>query len=493
MKTTVYPASLLCDFYKVSHRSQYPKNTEVIYSTWTPRRSLLPEIDHVVAFGFQAFISKFLIGYFNHHFFSQSLEVVVEEYARVLRHSLGDENPDTAHIAALHKLGHLPLLIRAIPEGSRVPIRTPMLTIENTHPEFFWLTNFVESLMSAELWHPATTATIAHAYRQILDKAAQETNRDAMGFVPFQGHDFSMRGMEGLHACASGGMGHLLSFLGTDTIPAILAAEEFYGADITKELVGTSIPATEHSVMEAMGHDEKSAVLRLATEVYPRGFFSMVSDTWDLWKVLTEVLPDPEVKAAIMAREGKMVIRPDSGDPVKILCGDAQAVDARARKGVIELLWDTFGGEVNGQGFKVLDSHVGAIYGDAITRTRASDICSQLKAKGFASTNVVYGIGSYTYQFNTRDTFGFALKTTFGQFGGEKKALFKNPVTDDGTKVSQKGRVKVLADNSGKITGYVDGFLDEPDGSALVPIFMDGKLLIRHTFAEIRERLANQI
>jgi len=485
----IYPASLLCDFYKVSHKNQYPKDTEVIYSTWTPRGSLLPEISKVVAFGFQAFVKKYLLTYFQTNFFDRPENEVAEEYSRVLKSCLGIANPDDSHIRELHQFGYLPLLIKAVPEGTTVPLRVPMLTIENTEPRFFWLTNFIESLMSAELWQPATAATIAKDYRRILDGYAIKTTGSTNG-VQFQGHDFSFRGMEGLEAAKMSGMGHLLSFVGTDTIPAILATEEFYGADIEKELIGTSIPATEHSVMESLGLDEVAAFRHLLTTVYPSGFFSVVSDTWDLWKVITEVIP--QLKDVILARDGRMVVRPDSGDPVKILTGDSQSSDPRARNGVVELLWDTFGGTITDQGYKVLDSHVGVIYGDAITRWRAEEICKALELKGFASVNVVYGIGSYTYQFNTRDTFGFALKTTFGQFGGEKRALFKKPVTDNGTKVSQKGRVSVLEDVKEGLIWMTDGFLEDQEDSILRPIFKDGKLLNEVTFQEIRDRLKSQ-
>lgn len=483
--------NFLADFYKVSHPDQYPANTEYIYSTWTPRKSLLPEIQGVIVAGLQAFVKEYLIDYFNRYFFDRPKIDVLTDYERVIRFALGKKDVDTSRIAALHDLGYLPLLIKALPEGTRVPLRVPIATIENTHPDFAWVTNSIESLFSAEAWQPSTAATIAYEYRKLLDGWAEKTaGKNGLAFVPFQGHDFSFRGMEGWRAASKSGIGHLMSFLGTDTIPAILAAEQFYGANIETELVGTSIPATEHSVMEALGQDEKAAVLHLARDVYPSGLFSMVSDTWDLWKVITEVLADPEVKGVIMNRDGKLVVRPDSGDPVKILCGDAQAVDPRARKGVVELLWDIFGGTTTEQGYKLLDSHIGVIYGDAITRHRANEICAQLAAKGFASINVVYGIGSYTYQFNTRDTFGFALKTTWGQFGGKLVQLFKKPVTDDGTKISQKGKVDVFYD--GGVLTYKDGYDSDPEGSILRPIFRSGVAVNVETLNTIRERLASQ-
>lgn len=487
------PATLLCDFYKVSHREQYPTDTEVIYATWTPRTTRKPSIQKVVAFGFQGFIKEYLIEYFNENFFSRPLEEVVEEYARVIKFALGKENPDTTHIEALHKLGYMPVKICAVPEGITVPVRVPMMTIENTIPEFFWVTNYLETLMSCYLWQPMTSATISKEYRDVLDYFAEMTGGDK-NVVPFQGHDFSLRGMGALEAGMTSGAGHLLNFTGTDTIPAILYAEHFYNANIETEMVATSIPATEHSVQCAGGEEEElETYRRLINDVYPSGIASIVSDTWDLWAVLTEILP--QLRDDIMNRDGKIVIRPDSGDPVKIVCGDPDSEDWRARKGVIELLWDLFGGTETEKGYKVLDSHIGCIYGDAITIERCTEICSRLADKGFASTNMVYGIGSFTFQYNTRDTFGFALKTTYAVIGGEEKFLFKNPKTDDGTKKSQRGKVAVLTAPDNQIT-FVDGLnalqYSNVRNNLLRPIFNNGQLLVDDSLSTIRERLATQ-
>lgn len=488
-----FPATLLCDFYKISHPEQYPAGTEYVYSTWIPRTSRMSGIDEVVAFGFQGFIIKYLIEYFNENFFKRPRQEVVAEYIRFLKHTLGIEKPNTERIKELHDLGYLPLEIKAIAEGTLVPLRVPMLTIVNTDKRFYWLTNFIESLFSAEVWQPSTDATIAFEYRKILNFYAKATGGD-LGFVPFQGHDFSFRGMAGLEASAKAGAGHLLSFVGTDTIPAIGYLEEYYNANIEKELVGTSIPATEHSVMSAHTgvHGEFEAYRELITKIYPSGFVSIVSDTYDLWKVITEFLP--KLKDDIMARDGRVVIRPDSGNPVDIICGMSGSPNENIRKGVIELLWDIFGGTVNDKGYKVLDPHIGAIYGDSITLERADQICDKLMEKGFASTNIVFGIGSYTYQMNTRDTFGFAVKATHTVVDGKEYNIIKDPVTDNGTKKSLTGRVIVLKNvNTGKLC-VVDGCSIEGQKSfeaedQLKTIFKDGKLIVDDTLADIRERL----
>lgn len=488
-------AMLLCDFYKVSHRAMYPEGTELVYSTWTPRASLLPGVTEVVSFGQQMFVKEFLIEYFNENFFSQPISVIIRDYSRFISATLGVAQPDVSHILDLHQLGHLPISIKSIPEGMVVPLRTPMMTIENTDPKFFWVTNYIETLLSTEMWSPMTSATIAHEYKKLLVKAAKDTGGD-VGFVDFQGHDFSMRGLEGVHAATKSGMGHLLSFCGTDTIPAIMGMEQYYNANIEKELVGTSIPASEHSIQCAYG-DDMVYLDTLLSKVHPSGFVSIVSDGYDFWNVVGTVLP--ALKDKIMARDGKVVIRPDSGDPVKIICGDENATDPLARIGLVSCLWDIFGGTVNGAGYLVLDSHIGCIYGDSITRERAKAISKQLKAKGFASTNVVYGIGSYTYQYNTRDSLGFAVKSTLTKRNGIEIPIFKDPKTDSGTKKSQKGAVAVYetGETVPATLAFTDGLsLEDADqfpGNMLREIFRDGKLLVDESLSTIRERLKQNV
>jgi nicotinamide phosphoribosyltransferase len=483
MKTSPF---LLTDYYKVGHVFQYPDKTELVYSNLTPRSSRLKGIDEMVFFGMQYFIKEYLLNYFNENFFHQPKEKVMTDYKRRITTSLGTGLPTYNHIERLHELGYLPIEIKALPEGSKVPMKVPCITIVNTLPEFYWLTNFLETLLSAIIWQPCTSATIAHAYRKLLNGYATETGMPAE-FVQWQGHDFSFRGMSSLETAVLSGMGHLLSFTGTDTIPAIDALEQYYNADADKELIGGSVAATEHSVMCSGSKDgELETFKRLITEVYPAGIVSIVSDTWDLWKVCTEYLP--ALKELILQRDGKVVIRPDSGDPVKIICGDADGKTEQERKGVVELLWDVFGGSITGQGYKLLDPHIGAIYGDSINLERAAQICDGLKAKGFAS-QVVFGIGSYTYQYNTRDTFGTAMKATFVVVDGEAREIFKNPVTDDGTKKSATGLLNVQKEN-GRFVLYDKVSWAEEAQSELKTVFKNGIITKEFTLAEIRETLA---
>ena len=559
-------AILNSDYYKQSHHVQYSPHTEVVYSTWTPRKSRMDGVNKVVFFGLQYFIKDYLIDSFNKTFFKRPKEEVIAEFKRVMKNTIGTD--DASHWEALHDLGYLPLKIDALPEGTLTPIRVPMFTIENTLPEFYWLTNFVETIMSTEIWKPMTSATIALQYRKICEKWAEKTCDDT-SHIDFQGHDFSMRGMAGVDAACSSGAGHLLSFKGTDTIPAVLWLEKYYNADCEKELIGTSIPATEHSVAETNIIElqeilnngvalVKNNILdarpipenvdkRLLAElyyfdrlldVYPSGIFSYVADTYNLWRVLTDILPT--LKNNIMSRNGKVVIRPDSGDPVDILCGlntkgyywsngtdgelcvcenddnlgkclvpvENQEYAQQRYKGVIELLWDVFGGTVNSKGYKVLDPHIGCIYGDAITLERAEEICRRLEAKGFASSNIVFGIGSYTYNMNTRDTFGFALKTTYGVVNGKELMLYKDPITDDGTKKSQKGMVSVFRDEYFDELMYRDEYTKKDKEEAiemrkvhptdehyemLQTVFLNGELVKEYNLQEIRDRLKQEL
>ncbi|OOF51913.1 nicotinate phosphoribosyltransferase [Rodentibacter genomosp. 1] len=473
--------SLLCDFYKTSHRIMYPEGSQILYSTFTPRSNKhAPYLIRVVSFGFQAFITKYLIHYFNDNFFSRDKDEIVSEYSDFIKKTLQLDDKGE-HIKQLHELGYLPIRIKAIPEGKTVAIKVPVMTIENTHPDFFWLTNYLETLINVSLWQPMTSASIAFACRTLLAKFANETC-DNQDHVPFQSHDFSMRGMSSLESAETSGAAHLTSFLGTDTIPAIAFIEAYYGS---KDLIGTSIPASEHSVMSSHGIDELPTFRYLMAK-FPNSMLSIVSDTTDFWHNITINLP--LLKQEIMTRpeNARLVIRPDSGDFFAIICGDPTANTEHERKGLIECLWDIFGGTVNQKGYKVLDPHIGAIYGDGVTYEKMVKILEGLKTKGFASSNIVFGVGAQTYQRNTRDTLGFAIKATSITINGEEKAIFKNPKTDKGLKKSQKGRVKVLSYDT-----YLDGLTAKDDFSddLLELLFEDGKLLRRTGFDQIRQNL----
>lgn len=485
---------LLTDGYKLDHRRQYPKGTEFVYSNWTPRsNSYFPEAeDGAVVFGIQYFIKEYLIKRFNNEFFNRPEEQVVNQFKRRIDTFLGENEVGTEHIRELHKLGYLPIKIKALKEGSICPIGVPMLTVINTDPRFFWLTNFLETMMSMCLWLPMTSATTARIYRKELERHAKKTMFPKEVELGFNCHDFSMRGMAGLEAAITSGMGHLTSFIGSETIPAVAACEEYYCADAEKELISATVPATEHSVMCAGGmEDEFGTFKRLLTDLYPKGFVSIVSDTWDFWQVITDFIP--RLKNEILARDGRFVVRPDSGIPEDIICGTDNPNDPEyIRKGAYECLWDIFGGTYTENGYKVLDTHIGMIYGDSITIERQREIYRRLEEKGFAATNLVLGIGSYTYQYRTRDSLGFAMKATWCRINGEDKPIFKSPKTDNGMKKSLKGLLYV-AEESGKYKVYDNVEPTEENAGCLETVFENGVLLKDYTLSEIRNNVRNTL
>lgn len=486
-----FNALFLTDGYKTGHREQYPEGTELVYSNLTPRSSkfasrVVDDADYVINFGIQyAFLN--LLDTFDKNFFKRPKEEVCQEIKKELSMYLNTDY-DVAHFEALHDLGYLPISVYALPEGEKVPIRVPVLTICNSIPEFYWITNFLETVISTMIWKPMTSATIAYQYKKMLRAFALKTDQHNVDFVDFQAHDFSMRGLGGLDSVVSSAMGHATSFKGSDSLPVIPALRRYYGA---KGFVVGSVNATEHSVMCAGGKEDELGTFRRLLDIYPTGILSVVSDTWDLWTVLTDYLPT--LKEEIEARDGKLTVRPDSGNPVDILCGDPKATGP-ANKGVVQLLWETFGGSINDQGYKVLNPCIGAIYGDSITQERCLEILKRLEKAGFASTNVVFGVGSFTYQYNTRDTYGFAVKATAVRVNGEDRAIFKDPITDNGVKKSAKGFLKVIkVDGMYKLVENVPTML-EAKGD-MVNIIRDGQLLFGNLskLEQIRERINKEL
>lgn len=467
---------LLIDFYKADHRSQYPKGTTLVYSNFTPRKSRVAGNEQMVFFGLQYFLKNYFLKSMYEDFFYQPKKVVVDAYREIMDRTLGPGTVDKEHISDLWDLAYLPLQINAIPEGTPVPMQTPVLTMWNTHPDFAWLTNYFETLISNVLWKPCTSATTAWLFRKNFDKYCKLTGGDP-AFVPWQGHDFSYRGLSGLEDAQTSGGGHLLSFTGTDTLPAILFLEDCYNGKPGE--VGGSVPATEHSVMSA--GEEIETFDRLLFEVYPKGIVSIVSDTYDFWKIVTEYLPSR--KDRIMARDGKLVIRPDTGKPNLVLCGDQTADTECEKKGLVRCLDETFGHTITSAGHRQLDPHIGAIYGDSITLQEQETILWKLAVNGYASTNVVLGIGSYAYQYVTRDTYGIACKATYCEVDGKGRDIFKNPKTG-AWKKSHKGLLRVNDDFT--VSEQVTW---DQQGGLLCPVFKDGKLLVEEDLATIRNRL----
>ena len=507
---------LMTDGYKTSHHRMYPEGTTLVYSNFTPRSvKRMPEMaKEIVVFGIQ-YTMKYINDLYNENFFNRPKDGVVGEAKEFLSSYLGIDY-DCSHFEALHDLGYLPIIVKALPEGSIIGEKIPMMTIYNTHPDFFWLPNFLETLISSLIWKPVHSASLAYGYKKVLLGHANKTDENNIGFVDFQGHDFSFRGMQHPESAISSGLGFLTSFKGTDTIPALQGAKYYYGDTD----VAFSVPASEHAVMTAYGKENEIDGFKRLMKQYPSGILSVVSDSFDLWQVCTKFVT--ELKEEIMNRNGKLVIRPDSGDPVDILCGAYNTIssgdeqnldhnypkygvekDSPEYKGVIELLWDVFGGTVNEQGYKVLDPHIGAIYGDSITIERADEICSRLEAKGFASTNVVLGVGSYSMGYATRDNQGGAVKATYVEvkhkaksgspaYSIEGREIFKDPITDDGTKKSATGLLSVH-NHDGEYV-LIDRCTWKGESvSSLQTIYKDGEFSNGITLSQIRETLAKQI
>ena len=603
----------LSDGYKVGHKAMLAPGTTKLYGTWIPRSTKhAPKgITKIVSFG-QQLVWKWLHDEFEENFFftedrttfagnipiiggkvlkddtNNKLKEKALQFIKDMSLYLGMEY-DGKHFEELWDLGYLPIKVKALPEGIETNPNIPHMTFVNTVDGFAWLTLYLETIVSALAWKPSTAATIAKLYRRQAEEWVKKTDPSNLGLVDFMCHDFSARGLDPMSQYLIG-LGHATSFKGSDTLPVIPAARYFYGVKEDEMPIG-SVNASEHSVSTTkiftVGEQQ---MIGDWLKIFSKGILSVVSDTFDLWKLITEYLPAN--KEAIMARDGKLVIRPDSGDPVDILCGvsrkykdlstyfpegdvlpeyfeDSLLDEVRedtphgeigvteyeniyivkgklykakihniswnrydkqyyfidmwekakitieelewkpSDKGVIELLWEIFGGTVNEQGYKVLDPHIGAIYGDSITPERQLEIYRRLAAKGFAATNIVLGIGSFTYQYNTRDTLGFAAKGAWFEVEEEFWAspeslepgirtksynIYKDPITDDGTKKSLKGLLKVdYVNDYGQKNPEIKVFTEQThlqESTGLLQlIYEDGKFYNQTSLTEIRKKL----
>lgn len=554
---------LMSDFYKQAHAEQYPEGITKLISYATARMTRIPKEmygDKLTVFGIQAYVKDFLIERFNETFFNVPLEEAMAEYKEIIGETFPIQYVDTGKFEALHKLGYLPIEVGCLAEGTRVPIRSafelpegqcqvPFMYIINTHPDFPWITEFLESVTSSEVWYPMAIANQAYYYRQIVNKWYGVTGCDDAARKSAIS-EFGFRGGKSSDAAIKASSAFLTSFNKTATIPAIKYMHDYYG-DPVKEIGGGMI-STEHSVMcsnFAVDGDEETFLKKLFSQIYPAGAVSVVMDTYDYWANL-ERCGAGELKDLIMNREGTVFFRGDSGDPVDIICGynpkkyssltqvklsradvsvgepfyvedelryyklvkvdgkdEYVTVDEKPVEvmGTVELLWNMFGGTVNEAGYKVLDKHVRAIYGDSITPTRAEQMYRRLAEKGFAACNVALGAGSFSTQCAetpdgrlfpfTRDSYGIAVKATWcaDEHKGEERQLFKNPKTDTGKfKKSQKGLIYVTEEN-GEIVAY-DGYTTETlpkEGNLLQPIFRDGKMLHEVSLNDVRQRLHN--
>ena len=483
---------LLADGYKAGHFAQMDSVSHM-YETYISRKTnkldgFGDKITWNIAVGMQMAIKK-IVDDFDEYFFERDKNIVIAEFREYLADYLiiDESEVPTAHWEQLHDLGHLPIRIKAIPEGTVLPLGIPIMSFENTHPDFAWLPGWLETIITNKTWYSITCATVAMAYKRIAVKYANDTC-DNLDHIPFQCHDFGFRGNAGEEAAVMSDLGHIVNFLGSDTMATIPEMKYYYNAN---KGISHSIYATEHSTMETFG-DTIKALRYFMNNPYKEKngkpiSFSCVWDTWDYYGDLARL---PEVKDEICARLGKVVIRPDSGDPVKIVCGDPEAEEGSIERiGTMQHLWNIFGGSTNSKGYKVLDPHIGLIYGDAITLERAEEILRKLKEAGFAASNIVFGIGAKAYVCNTRDTLSIATKANYCVQNGTGKAIFKQPKTDS-TKKSLKGLSAVIVEDGKYVVKdqlSKDAYNSIKEQDQLKEVFVDGIFVKEYDLYEIRK------
>lgn len=593
-----YNPLLLIDFYKSTHHEQYPKGLTKMVSYYTPRMSRLKDVDTITFFGLQAFIKEYLIDGFDTMFFNRSEDEVVAEYERILDYTLGQGAYESQKIRDLHKLGYLPLEISAVPEGMATKVGVPQIEITNTHPDFVWLVNTIETMLSCTMWHTQVSAEVGKRYRKIVDKWVDRTCGVDVNPRKMLG-DFSMRGQHSVESAIKSSAAWTLSFDNTATVPAIMWLEDNYNCDVTKDSVAYGAISTEHSVMcsnFAVDGDEITHIKRLLMEIYFNHNFSMVSDSYDYWRLVTELLP--QCKDEIMAHNGTLSIRGDSGNPVEVLAGkkiykiepeldvveeDELFVDEKCTQrwlynfcndielenddtlyfnyknkyyevhvncdwsnergawtdtkyyyvddynciwkevepnaellGTVWALDQIVGHTVNSKGYKVLDPHLKAIYGDSIIPDYADEVYRRLADQGYAANNVVMGVGSmsmmalvgqdeetgklvFAGEHNgtncgpyTRDTFGIAVKATYAEDeNGNPINIFKQPKALSWKK-SQKGCCIVAPDGMSYTDEHTwDEVITRPD-NLLEQVFYNSRLAWETDLKQVRRNMYPQ-
>jgi nicotinamide phosphoribosyltransferase len=455
---------LATDSYKATHARQYPKGTTKIYSYFESRGKPDSWSDEVVFFGLQYMLSR-LVG-------SIVTKQHVQEAKEIWAMHFGNDelfNYDGwMHIVNSHG-GKLPVSIKAIPEGTVVPTRNVLMTIENTDPRCFWLTNWLETYL-VQAWYPSTVATQSREMKKILLQGLNLTG-DPSG-LPFKLHDFGFRGVTSYEQAGIGGAAHLVNFQGTDTMAGIVLARQFYEA----KMPGYSIPASEHSTITSWGKENEVEAFRNMLDIYPKGLVACVSDSFDIIKAC-KLLWGGALKEKVLARDGTLVVRPDSGEPVETVLA------------VIEALGSAFGFTKNAKGFKVLPSQIRMIQGDGIDFETMKKVVENLANNGWSIDNIAFGSGGGLLQKVNRDTLQFAFKCSAidGEYEGEtfSREVFKDPITSSAKK-SKHGRLALIRDNNGKFQTVSELVAQGRD--ELREVFRDGELLEKSTFDEIKTR-----
>ncbi|XP_033744427.1 nicotinamide phosphoribosyltransferase-like [Pecten maximus] len=460
-----YPAGgtdnilLITDSYKVTHHKQYPANTTVVCSYFESRGGKFQEI---VFFGLQYIIKRFLEGTVVTR---EKIEEAKALYNEHFGHDYFNEE-GWNYILEKHE-GKLPMRIKAVPEGSVVPYKNVLFTVENTDPKCFWLTNYFETLL-VQVWYPMTVATNSRYQKEIIAKYLDET-ADSMEGLPFKLHDFGFRGSTSVESAGIGGAAHLVNFMGTDTIAAIATARRFYGCD----MAGFSIPAAEHSTITTWGKDGELEAFRNMLTKFPNGPMACVSDSYDIWNACEKVWGE-ELKDEIIERGksgGVLVVRPDSGVPEEVVVK------------VLNILGNQFGTTTNTKGYKMLPPYLRVIQGDGICYESLGEILEAMKKVGWSSDNLTFGSGGALLQRLDRDTQKCAYKCSYAVIAGKEVNVFKAPITDSGKK-SKKGRLTLEFEN-GHYETKEEG-KGNPIMDALVTVFENGKLLKDYSFDEVR-------
>ena len=452
---------LLTDSYKYTHHRQYPPNTTKVYSHFVCRGG---KYDEVVFFGLQYIIKRYLLG-------CAVTEKDVEEAEDYVSAHLGTDifNKEGWLYIARDLNGRLPIEIKAVPEGTVVNNKNVLFTMVNTDPKCFWLTNFLETLL-VQVWCPTTVATNSREMRKIVQKYMLETCETIDG-IQFKVHDFGCRGVSSMETAGIAGLAHLLSFEGTDTVPALVVGREYYGSDCA----GFSIPASEHSTMTSW-EDETDAMRNMLEQFKTSPAVACVSDSFDVYHATSNIWGDT-LKEKILEREGTLVIRPDSGDPIQV------------NLKLLGLLEEKFGATVNSKGYKVLHPKVRIIQGDGIDINSMERILEALKNQKWSADNIAFGSGGGLLQRHHRDTLKCAFKCSYIEINGIGRKVYKNPITDPGKK-SFKGLVTLQKDNNGKYETMEECekesicFMSDQ----MIPVFLNGELLIEYELESIRDK-----
>lgn len=467
---------LMTDVYKLNHMLGYKPGITEVYAGMVARS--FKKFDETLFYGLQPLI-KVLEGAIS----QEEAEEFFSYYTQILGHAPAESI--VTKINALVKLGYIPLEIKAVPEGTVLGNQNILVTVRNTLPEFYWCVGFFESML-LKVWNTCSVATTSLKYKRLVTKYVNETS-DKDFLIPFMVHDFGYRGVSSEQTAELSGSAHLINFLGTDTVPAVKFLKENYAGE---GLIGASVFATEHSIACSYGLTDEEEVdyAEQMLNLCPTGILSIVADAKDYFRFLTKTMEHPRIKPRILAREGKFVVRPDSGFPPHILLGDPNAPKgSNEYKGTFQILEENWGTTVNSKGYKDLNDKVGCIYGDAMFYERYESVLEGMKQRKLAATNLVIGVGGLLLQQHNRDDLGFAFKATHAVINGVATELYKDPITDPGKK-SHKGLMMLVKDGNGKY--HTVDQVSEADEKLgfLETVFKDGKVVKTHTLAEIRAR-----